>query len=97
MDNEDTRSIEALRAELAANRQSLASAMGDVVESVRPENVARRTVDGAKSFVRGEFESAKAGLRDENGWRTDRLAIIGGVAVGIIVVAVALSRMGRHR
>ena len=83
MDSDTTRTVDEIRAELASNRQSLAGAMEDLVDSVKPANIARRGIDDAKSFVAGEFQTIKEELRDEDGWRTDRLAIIGGALLGV--------------
>ena len=56
MDSDTTRTVDEIRAELASNRQSLAGAMEDLVDSVKPANIARRGIDDAKSFVTGEFQ-----------------------------------------
>ena len=94
MDSETTRTVDEIRAELAANRQSLTGAMGDFVENVKPANLSRRAVAEAKSFVQGEFEAAKAEFHDESGWRTDRLVILGGVVAGAVLLAIVLKKLG---
>ena len=96
MDSDTTRTVDEIRAELASNRQSLAGAMEDLVDSVKPANIARRGIDDAKSFVAGEFQTIKEELRDEDGWRTDRLAIIGGALLGVALFAVTLYVRGRR-
>ena len=88
--------MDEIRAELASNRQSLAGAMEDLVDSVKPANIARRGIDDAKSFVAGEFQTIKEELRDEDGWRTDRLAIIGGALLGVALFAVTIYVLGRR-
>lgn len=75
MDSDTTRTVDEIRAELASNRQSLAGAMEDLVDSVKPANIARRGIDDAKSFVAGEFQTIKEELRDEDGWR-DRKSVV---------------------
>ena len=94
MDSDTTRTVDEIRAELASNRQSLAGAMEDLVDSVKPANIARRGIDDAKSFVAGEFQAIKEELRDEDGWRTDRLAIIGGALLGVALFAVTIYVLG---
>ena len=94
MDSDTTRTVDEIRAELASNRQSLAGAMEDLVDSVKPANIARRGIDDAKSFVAGE--TIKEELRDEDGWRTDRLAIIGGALLGVALFAVTIYVLGRR-
>ena len=96
MDGDTTRTVDEIRAELASNRQSLAGAMEDFVDSVKPANIARRGIDDAKSFVAGEFQNIKEELRDEDGWRTDRLAIIGGAILGVALFAVTIYVLGRR-
>ena len=96
MDSDTTRTVDEIRAELASNRQSLAGAMEDLVDSVKPANIARRGIDDAKSFVAGEFQTIKEELRDEDGWRTDRLAIIGGALLGGALFAVTIYALGRR-
>ena len=96
MDSDTTRTVDEIRAELASNRQSLAGAMEDLVDSVKPANIARRGIDDAKSFVAGEFQTIKEELRDEDGWRTDRLAIIGGALLGVALCAVTIYVLGRR-
>ena len=96
MDSDTTRTVDEIRAELASNRQSLAGAMEDLVDSVKPANIARRGIDDAKSFVAGEFQTIKEELRDEDGWRTDRLAIIGGALLGVTLFAVTIYVLGRR-
>ena len=96
MDSDTTRTVDEIRAELASNRQSLAGAMEDLVDSVKPANIARRGIDDAKSFVAGEFQTIKEELRDEDGWRTDRLTIIGGALLGVALFAVTIYVLGRR-
>ena len=96
MDSDTTRTVDEIRAELASNRQSLAGAMEDLVDSEKPANIARRGIDDAKSFVAGEFQNIKEELRDEDGWRTDRLAIIGGAILGVALFAVTIYVLGRR-
>lgn len=96
MDSDTTRTVDEIRAELASNRQNLAGAMEDLVDSVKPANIARRGIDDAKSFVAGEFQTIKEELRDEDGWRTDRLAIIGGALLGVALFAATIYVLGRR-
>ena len=96
MDSDTTRTVDEIRAELASNRQSLAGAMEDLVDSVKPANIARRGIDDAKSFVAGEYQAIKDELRDENGWRTDRIAVIAGALLGVALFADAIYLLGRR-
>ena len=92
-----TRSISEIRADLARNRAQMAESVSELVEEVNPKNVAQRTVDTAKDFAAAEFEAAKATVKDENGWRTDRLMVIGGAVLGVIAFVVTVKSISKAR
>ncbi|MDO5082328.1 DUF3618 domain-containing protein [Arachnia propionica] len=92
------RTVEEIRADLARNRAAMSEAAADLVEEYRPKNIARRTVSEAKGFVTEEFRNVKSQIHDENGWRTDRLVILGGAVLGVALFALTLSSLRRrHR
>jgi len=91
------RSVSEIRADLARNRAQLADSVSDFVEEVSPKNVAKRGVDSAKSFAVSEFEAAKATVKDENGWRTDRLMVIGGAVLGVVAFVITLKSISHAR
>ena len=97
MDSDTTRTVDEIRAELASNRQALAGAMGECVDSMKPANIARRGIDDAKNLVAGEFRAVRDERQDENGWRVDRLMIIGGAILGVVLFAATLSAVGRRK
>lgn len=92
-----TRSISEIRADLARNRTHMADSVSELVEEVSPKNVAKRGVDSAKSFAASEFEAAKATVKDENGWRTDRLMAIGGAVLGVVAFIITLKSISHAR
>lgn len=92
------RSVEQIRADLAANRAKLSEATADLVESMKPANLAREGVDQVKQFVKTEFESVTAPLRDEDGgWDLNKLLIVGGAVLGVIAFAVTLNSVANRR
>lgn len=98
MSNQRGRTVEEIRADLARNRAAVSEAAADFVEAYKPKNVAKRTVNEAKSFVAGEFRALKAPLHDEEtGWRTDRLMVLGGAVLGIAVFALTMTTISRRR
>lgn len=97
MAKSNTRSISEIQADLARNRAQMADSVSEFVEEVSPKNVAKRGVDSAKNFASAEFEAAKATIKDENGWRTDRLVIIGGAVLGVVAFVVTLKSISRAR
>lgn len=92
------RSVEQIRAELAANREKIVDATNEVIEAVKPQNIAREGIEQAKQFAKAEFESVTSPLRDEEGaWHLDKLLIAGGAVLGVIIFAVTLNSVAKHR
>lgn len=78
------RSTAEIQAELAQSRTRLAAEVEGLVDELNPKNVAKRAVDDAKTLVVNEYEAAKAQLKDEEGWRVDRLVMLGGAILGVL-------------
>lgn len=94
----DKRSVEQIRADLASNRSRVYEATSDVVESLKPQNIAREGAEQVKQFAKAEFDSVTMPLRDERGaWKLDKLLIAGGAVLGVIVFAVTLNSVAKHR
>ena len=92
------RSVEQIRADLAASRAKLSEATADLVESMKPANLAREGVDQVKQFAKTEFDSVTAPLRDEDGgWDLNKLLIVGGAVLGVIAFAVTLNSVANRR
>lgn len=92
------RSVDEIRADLAASRAKLAQAASDAVESAKPKNIARAGVQQVKEFAKTEFDAVKAQVRDETGtWRKDRVLAIGGAVLGLVVFAVTINSIANHR
>ncbi len=92
------RSVEQIRADLAANRAKMSDATADAVESMKPANLAREGVDQVKQFAKTEFDSVTAPLRDEDGgWDLNKLLIVGGAVLGVIAFAVTLNSVANRR
>lgn len=85
MDTKDAQpTIEELKAEAAANRARLTESVGALAEELQPRNLAKATFEDAKTFVSSEFENAKSQIKDEYGWRVDRLIAVGGAVLGVV-------------
>lgn len=92
------RSVEQIRADLAANRAKMSDATADAVESMKPANLAREGVEQVKQFVKTEFDSVTSPLRDEDGgWDLNKLLIVGGAVLGVIAFAVTLNSVANRR
>ncbi len=97
MPKDKTRSVDEIRVDLARNRAQVADAVSDFVDEVHPKNVARRGMEDAKHFVTGEFENVKAQVKDEGGWRMDRIKVIGGALLGVVVFVVTINVIANKR
>ena len=86
----DNRSPGQIKTDLAAARTRLASNIAGLIEEVHPAEVKARTIDDAKAFARSEAEYAKGLVKNQSGWRTDRLVLAGGALVGAVTVVLVL-------
>ncbi len=96
----DPRSPEQIRADIAAARARMGANVEGLVTEVHPKAVKQRSVDEAKSFMMAEVDHAKRQVKDEDGWRTDRLTIAGAAAgAGLLVLLTirAVVRKVRNR
>ena len=80
----DTRTAEQIRADIAAERARLAANVEQLVEEVHPNTVKDRAVGQARAFAQAEFDSAKKTIKDEAGWRMDRLVALSAAVLGVV-------------
>lgn len=90
-------SAEQARADFAAARARLSGDVRELIDEVHPKRVVQRQVQDAKTVARTELEAARSQIKDENGWRWDRVALIGGAAAGLATLAVVVSLLTRKR
>lgn len=91
----DNRSAQQIRADIAAARARMSANVEGLVTEVHPKAVKQRTVDDVKAFARAEAEHAKSQIKDEDGWRTDRLTLAGAVAGAALVAVLTLRAIAR--
>ena len=77
----DTRTAEQIRQDLNAARSRVSQTVEDATQQFHPKTLKNDAVDDAKSFAQRQFDQAKGQVKDENGWREDRLILVGGVVV----------------
>ena len=94
---EKTRSVAEIRADLARDRARVANSVQNLATEVNPKNVAKRSLDDARGFVSAEFSAAKSQVKDDDGWRMDRLMVIGGAVLGVVAFVVTLNSIANHR
>lgn len=79
----DARTPDQITADIATTRNRLAGRIDQLVYRAKPKTIAQR-----------QFETTKASFYDANGsLRTDRLAIVAGVAVGVVAVIFAIRKI----
>lgn len=94
-DTTDTRTPAQIRADIAAARARVSANVSNLVAEVHPTAVKDRTIDDAKSFAQTEFNAAKSQVKDDQGWRVDRLLMLGAAVVGTVAVLVAVRAIVR--
>lgn len=97
----DTRSAAQIRADIEAARQRMSANVQGLVTEVHPTAVKNRAVDDAKEVARTEVDNLTYQVKDENGWRTDRLTVAGAVAgaalVGLLMIRGIVKLVTRKR
>lgn len=93
----DTRSAEQIRRDIAAARARVSAQVEQLVEEVHPTTVKDRAVDQARAFAQAEFDSAKATIKDEAGWRVDRLLAVGAAVAGVVAFLLTVRAVGNRR
>ncbi|HSN44697.1 MAG TPA: DUF3618 domain-containing protein [Propionibacteriaceae bacterium] len=86
----DNRSAAQIRADIAAARARMSANIEGLVTEVHPTAVKNRAVDNAKSFAAMEFANAKSQVKDEAGWRLDRLLTVGAAVAGSLAVLLVI-------
>ena len=92
----DERTADEIRRDIAATRARLAAGVENLVEEVHPATLKREASDRARDFVQGEFDQVKSQVKDENGWRVQRIAMAAGaLAAGVVSIIVLRAIVGR--
>ncbi|MGJ6981440.1 DUF3618 domain-containing protein [Aestuariimicrobium soli] len=89
-DTTDTRTTAQIRADIAARRARVSANLSNLVTEVHPTAVKERTINDAKSFAQTEFDAAKSTVKDDRGWRVDRLLMLGAAVVGTVALLVGV-------
>lgn len=103
MAEKDTRSKAQIEADINSARVRLAANLEGLIDEIHPQAIKKRKTDElkadlgrAKDFARGVADDAKSQFVGEDGKvRTDRVALVGGVLVGVIVLAVGASLVSK--
>lgn len=87
-----------IEADLAAARARLGHSVELLIDQVHPTRIKQRQIAGLKDWLSAEVENAKSQFVDAEGRvRTDRLAVIGGAAAGLVTFVVIVRSIVRKR
>lgn len=87
------RSKAQIEADNAAARDRLASSVEDLVDQVHPNRIKQRQVANIKQLATAELDNAKAQVIDENGLRTDRIAIVAAAVAGFVTFLLIIRKI----
>lgn len=87
------RSKAQIEADNAAARDRLASSVEDLVDQVHPNRIKQRQVANIKQLASAELDNAKAQVIDENGLRTDRIAIVAAAVAGFVTFLLIIRKI----
>ena len=101
----DTRTKSQIEADINSARVRLAANLEGLIDEVHPQAIKKRKMDElkadldkAKGFVSSAADDAKSQFVTEDGSpRTDRIALVAGIAVGVVAVAVGLNVLSKRR
>lgn len=87
---QDTRSADQIKRDIAAARARMSATIEDVVEEFHPATLKKEAVGEAKAFFKKEKEQVVGQVKGDDGWRLDRIGLVGGVVVGGALALVTL-------
>ncbi len=78
------RSEAQLKNDVSAAKRRLAANLEGLVAEAHPQAVVHEVKEQARTFAQTEFENAKQQVKDEYGWRVDRMIVVGGAVLGAV-------------
>ncbi|WOP18665.1 DUF3618 domain-containing protein [Raineyella sp. LH-20] len=79
-----------IKAEIAEARARLEASIEQLAKEVHPTTIKNQTIDQAKAFADAQVKAVKGQFVDDNGVRIDRVTMIAGAAVGVLVTVATL-------
>jgi hypothetical protein len=90
------RTLTEIQADIDRAQRQIEDTLASLIDSVHPKAIAHRTVEDAKSFAGEQLSSVKAQIKDQYGWRLDRLALAAGAVAGVVTFLFAVRAIGKR-
>ena len=90
------RTLTEIQADIDRAQRQIEESLAGLIGEFHPKAVVHRTVEDAKAFAGDQLTSAKAQVKDQYGWRVDRLALVAGAAVGVLTFVLAVRALGKR-
>jgi anti-sigma-K factor RskA len=90
------RTLTEIQADIDRAQRQIEDSLAGLIGELHPKAVVHRTVEDAKAFADEQLTFAKAQVKDQYGWRLDRLALAAGAAVGVLTFVLAVRALGRR-
>lgn len=90
------RTLTEIQADIDRAQRQIEDSLAGLIGEFHPKAVVHRTVEDAKAFAGEQLTSAKSQVKDQYGWRLDRVALIAGAAVGVLTFVLAVRALGKR-
>lgn len=79
-----------IQAEIAEARARLEASIEQLAKETHPTTIKNQTIDQAKAFADTQVKAIKGQFIDDNGVRVDRVGMIVGAALGVVLTVATL-------
>ncbi|MEA5153737.1 DUF3618 domain-containing protein [Raineyella sp.] len=79
-----------IKAEIAEARARLEASLEQLAKEMHPTTIKNQTIDQAKAFADTQVKAVKGQFIDDNGVRVDRVGMIAGAALGVVLTVATL-------
>jgi anti-sigma-K factor RskA len=90
------RTLTEIQADIDRAQRQIEDSLAGLIGELHPKAVVHRTVEDAKAFAGEQLTSAKSQVKDQYGWRFDRLALVAGAAVGVVTFVLVVRALGKR-
>ena len=82
--------------DLGRAKRRLIENLDGLVAEAHPRAVAFHVKEDAKAFAETQFEEAKQQVKDQYGWRVDRLVMVGGAVLGAVTFLLVVRSLSKR-